>query len=183
MFKLKYLPILFSLLIMSAYAENTEKIIENLKKTKNINFDFEQNINQKIENGNCTIEYPKKIFCEYLGNNNKIIVSNGESLIIRTSASYYRYPLKKTHLNYILDKNFLINKISNLKGKIINGSYLNYSIIEGDNEINILFDNKFFNLIGWQTKDIYQNVNITFLSSIKRNQKINKNLFNLPTQN
>jgi len=183
MFKLKYLPILYSLLIMSAYAENTEKIIENLKKTKNINFDFEQNINQKIENGNCTIEYPKKIFCEYLGNNNKIIVSNGESLIIRTSASYYRYPLKKTHLNYILDKNFLINKISNLKGKIINGSYLNYSIIEGDNEINILFDNKFFNLIGWQTKDIYQNVNITFLSSIKRNQKIKKNLFNLPTQN
>ena len=182
MFKL-YIPVFFSLLIMSAYAENTEKIIENLKKTKNINFNFEQNVNQKIENGNCTIEYPKKIFCEYLGNNNKIIVSNGESLIIRTSASYYRYPLKKTHLNYILDKNFLINKISNLKGKIINGSYLNYSIIEGDNEINILFDNKFFNLIGWQTKDIYQNVNITFLSSIKRNQKIKKNLFNLPTQN
>ena len=183
MFKLKYLAIFFSLLIMSAYAENTEKIIENLKKTKNINFDFEQNINQKIENGNCTIEYPKKIFCEYLGNNNKIIVSNGESLIIRTSASYYRYPLKKTHLNYILDKNFLINKISNLEGKIIDGSYLNYSILEDDNEINILFDNKFFNLIGWQTKDIYQNLNITFLSSIKRNEKINKNLFILPTQN
>ena len=183
MFKLKYLAIFFSLLIMSAYAENTEKIIENLKKTKNINFDFEQNINQKIENGNCTIEYPKKIFCEYLGNNNKIIVSNGESLVIRTSASYYRYPLKKTHLNYILDKNFLINKISNLEGKIIDGSYLNYSILEDDNEINILFDNKFFNLIGWQTKDIYQNVNITFLSSIKRNQNINKNLFKLPTQN
>ena len=183
MFKLKYLAIFFSLLIMSAYAENTEKIIENLKKTKNINFDFEQNINQKIENGNCTIEYPKKIFCEYLGNNNKIIVSNGESLVIRTSASYYRYPLKKTHLNYILDKNFLINKISNLEGKIIDGSYLNYSILEDDNEINILFDNKFFNLIGWQTKDIYQNLNITFLSSIKRNENINKNLFKLPTQN
>ena len=183
MFKFKYLPVFFSLLIMSAYAENTEKIIENLKKTKNINFDFEQNVNQKIENGNCTIEYPKKIFCEYLGDNNKIIVSNGESLVIRTSASYYRYPLKKTHLNYILDKNFLINKISNLEGKIIDGSYLNYSILEDDNEINILFDNKFFNLIGWQTKDIYQNLNITFLSSIKRNEKINKNLFILPTQN
>ena len=183
MFKLKYLPILYSLLIMSAYAENTEKIIENLKKTKNINFDFEQNINQKIENGNCTIEYPKKIFCKYLGNDNKIIVSNGESLVIRTGSSYYQYPLKKTHLNYILDKNFLINKISNLEGKIIDGSYLNYSILEDDNEINILFDNKFFNLIGWQTKDIYQNLNITFLSSIKRNEKINKNLFILPTQN
>ena len=55
-----------------------------------------------------------------------------------------------------------------------------FTIIENDNEINIFFDNKTFNLIGWQTKDIYQNLNITFLSSIKKNQVIDKNLFKLP---
>ena len=37
---------------------------------------------------------------------------------------------------------------------------------------------KTYNLIGWQTVDIYQNFNITYLSSIKKNQKLEKkNLF------
>jgi outer membrane lipoprotein-sorting protein len=50
-------------------------------------------------------------------------------------------------------------------------------------EIRIFFDNKNFNLVGWQTKDIYQNTNVTYLSSIKINQQIKKNLFKLPSQN
>ena len=40
-----------------------------------------------------------------------------------------------------------------------------------------------YNLIGWQTVDIYQNVSITYLSSIKRNQKLKKEIFKLPQQN
>ena len=39
-----------------------ENIINNLKNTDNLSFDFEQNINGKIEKGNCVIEYPKKYF-------------------------------------------------------------------------------------------------------------------------
>mgnify|MGYP006163541513 FL=1 len=39
---------------------------------------------------------------------------------------------------------------------------------------------KTFNLIGWQTEDIYQNLNITFMSQIEINQKINDNIFTLP---
>ena len=92
-------------------AEFKNKIIKNLKITNNLDFKFEQNINGKIENGNCTIEYPKKIFCEYARSNNKILVSNGKSLVVKTRTSYYRYPLEKTPLNFILDKNFLIEKI------------------------------------------------------------------------
>ena len=162
-------------------ANNKEKIIKNLKDTKNFNFQFEQNINGKIENGICTIEYPKKIFCEYF--KNKILVSNGKSLVIKTVSGYYRYPLEKTPFNQILDKKFIINKIYNLNERIINNSYINYTILENDNEINIFFDNKTFDLIGWQTKDIYQNLNITFLSSIKKNIYVAKNLFKLPLQN
>ena len=180
----KYLSIFFfSFLITSAYADIKEKIINNIKDTDNLNFEFEQNINGKIENGNCIVEYPKKIFCKYAGNNNKILVSNGKSLVIKTRVSYYRYPLKKTPLNFILDKNFLIKKIFNLQERIVDGSYINYTIKENNNEINIFFDDKTFNLIGWQTKDIYQNLNITFLSSIKKNETINKNLFKIPLQN
>jgi outer membrane lipoprotein-sorting protein len=180
----KYLClIVFFFIITNTNANNKEKIISNLKKINNINFEFEQNINSKIENGNCVIEYPKKIFCEYDGSNNKILVSNGKSLVIKTSVGYYRYPLKKTPLYFILDKNFLINKIYNLKERVINESYINFTIIENSNEINIFFDNQSFNLIGWQTKDVYQNLNITFLSSIKKNEIINKDLFKLPLQN
>ena len=182
MLKYFYIFIIFFLNI-AANANNKENIINNLKNTKNLNFEFEQNINKKIEKGNCVIEYPKKIFCEYIGNNDKILVSNGKSLVIKTKVSYYRYPLDKTPLNFILDKNFLINKIYKLKERIIDNSFINYTIKENNNEINIFFDEKTFNLIGWQTKDIYQNLNITFLSSIKRNEIFNKDIFKLPTQN
>ena len=178
----KYL-IIFFFLFFNVQAENKEKIITNLKNTKNIDFRFEQNINGKIENGFCIIEYPKKIFCEYARSNNKILVSNGKSLVIKTRVSYYRYPLNKTPLNLILDKNYLINKISNLKERIIDDNLINYTIIENDNQINIFFDRKTFNLIGWQNRDIYQNFNITFLSSIRKNRVIPKNKFKLPTQN
>ena len=172
----------FSFFILNANADNKEKIITNLKNTFNLSFKFEQNINGEIENGNCTIEYPKKIYCSYK-KNNKVLVSNGKSLVIKTLSSYYRYPLEKTPLNLILDKNFLINKIYNLEEKIIDQSYINYTITENENEINIFFDLKTFNLIGWQTKDIYQNTAVTLLYSILVNQEIKKQLFKLPAQN
>ena len=180
---LKYFFILiFFTLISNTQANDKDKIIENLQNTESLNFKFEQNINGKVENGNCTIQYPKKIYCRYQ-KNNKILVSNGKSLVIKTRTSFYRYPLNKTPLNLILDKNFLIKKIYNLEEKKLDKTYINFSIVENDNEINIFFDNKTFNLIGWQTKDIYQNVNVTYLSSIQINQKVDKKLFKLPTQN
>ena len=177
-----FLILIFFILLSNTQASNKEKIIENLQNTVSLNFQFEQNINGKVENGNCTIQYPKKIYCEYQ-EKDKILVSNGRSLIIKTKVSFYRYPLNKTPLNLILDKNFLIEKIVNLKEKILDKTYINFEIVENDSEINIFFDNKTFNLVGWQTKDIYQNINVTYLSSIKINQQVDKNLFKLPTQN
>ncbi len=181
MFKYFFIFI-FIILLSNTQASNKDKIIENLKNTENLNFKFEQNINGRIENGNCIIQYPKKIYCKYF-KNNKILVSNGKSLVIKTRTSFYRYPLNKTPLNLILDKNFLIKKISNLKEKILDKTKINFVIVENDNEINVFFDDKTFNLIGWQTKDIYQNVNITYLSLIQVNQQIDKDLFKLPSQN
>ena len=180
---LKYFFIFFFIIfITKTYGDNKEKSVENMSNTKNMKFQFEQNINGKIENGNCTIQYPKKIYCKYI-QNNKILVSNGKSLVIKTQTSFYRYPLNKTPLNLILNKNFLIEKIENLKKKEIKENYINFEIIENDTEINIFFDDKTFNLVGWKTKDIYQNVSVIYLSSIQINQQINKNLFNQPNQN
>jgi outer membrane lipoprotein-sorting protein len=70
-----------------------------------------------------------------------------------------------------------------LTEKTLGETFINFEIVEKGSEINIFFDNESFNLIGWQTKDIYQNVSVTYLSSIKKNQKVNKDLFELPAQN
>ena len=180
----KHILILLIIFIApKAPAAVKENIIENLKNIENVNFNFEQNINGKIENGNCTIQYPKKIFCEYDLGNQKILVSDGKWLVIKTSASYYKYPLNTTPLNYILDKEFLIKKIKVLKKRDINKNFVNFKFSENDTEINVFFDKKTFNLIGWQTKDIYQNLSITYLFSIAKNKLIEKNLFKLPKQN
>ena len=117
----------FVILILNANASEKDKIIENLKNTKNFDFKFEQNINGKIENGQCTIEYPKKIFCEYARSNNKILVSDGRFLVVKTRSSFYQYPVKKTPLNLILDKNFLIEKIYKLNERVIDLSLIHIS--------------------------------------------------------
>ena len=161
-----------------------ENIISNLVNTKNLSFNFEQNINGKVQSGNCIIEYPKKIFCKYNKLNNKFLVSNGKSLLIKTqNETYYRYSIESTPLNYILDKNFLINEIKKLKERIVDNKFINFTILKDENEINIFFDINSFNLIGWQTLDIYQNLNITYISSLEKNKILKKNIFKLPSIN
>jgi len=163
-------------------ANNKDQIINKLKNTSNLNFDFEQNINGKIEFGNCTIQYPKKMFCDY-DKKNKVIVSNGKSLVIKSTSSYYRYPLDKTSLYFILDKNFLLEKINELDEEIINNSLVKFTIKENNQSIEIFFDIDNYNLIGWQTKDIYQNTAVTLLYSVKLNQTVDQKIFKTPLQN
>ena len=178
-----FFTLFICILTFDANADIKEEIIKNLKNTYNLDFKFEQNINGKIEHGTCAIQYPKKIFCEYSGSNNKILVSNGKSLVIKTRTSYYLYPLEKTALNLILDKNFLINKIYYLKERIVDTNLVNFKIIDKNSEVSIFFNNQTFDLVGWQNTDIYQNFNITFISSIRKNRVVKKNLFKLPSQN
>ena len=167
------------------YASVKDEIINNLIKINNLSFNFKQTIGEKTEEGNCIIEYPKKIFCSYNNLKRKIMVSNGKSLVIKNQINnqYYRYSLKKTPLELILDKDFLINQIKNLESREVDGKYINFSIINNNHEINIFFDKKTLNLIGWQTEDIYQNLVITFIYRVKLNQKIDKNIFKLPKMN
>ena len=168
--------------IDSSNATIKEKIILNLEKINNLTFNFKQTIDDKSEKGSCVIKYPKKIFCSYFDLNEKIIVSNGKSLVIKNKNKnqYYLYPLESTPLELILNKKYLINQIKNLESRTINKKYINYKIIDKKYEINLFFDKKNLNLIGWQTEDIYQNLVITFISNIKLNQNLDKNIFKLP---
>ena len=72
-----------------------------------------QSRNSKIEEGNCIIEYPKKINCKYNNLKKKIIVSNGSSLVIKNLAGkeYFTYPLEQTPFELIFDKKLLLQKI------------------------------------------------------------------------
>ena len=178
--------ILLALLLINFYSNSygsvKEEIISNFQKIENIIFNFKQTINEKTEEGICIIKYPKKIYCEYDNLKKKIIVSNGKSLVIqnRSNKQYYRYPLEKTPLILILDKNTLIKKISEIDIKLINDKYFNCSLKSNDNKINIFFDKNSFDLLGWQTEDLYQNLVVTYIYNIKKNKKIDKKLFELP---
>ena len=183
---IKVLIIFFLVNIYSfAFSNEKEKIISQMQLTNNLSFNFIQTINNKSENGKCIIGYPKKIWCEYNNSKKKIIVSNGKSLVIknRNSGSYYIYPLSKTPLMFLLDKEYLISKMKILEPREIDNKYFNFTFIENNNEINVFFDNENLSLVGWQTEDIYQNLNVTFISSVKINQKINNKVFILPKNN
>ena len=79
--------------------------------------------------------------------------------------------------------NLLIEKMLDLNGKLIDDKYYNFSIKKNDNKINIFFDKKSYDLMGWQTEDIYQNLVITYIYNIEKNKKIDEKLFKLPKLN
>ena len=66
---------------------------------------------------------------------------------------------------------------------MIDDKFINFKILIEDNEINIFFDSNNYNLIGWQTLDIYQNLSITYIYSLKINQKLEEDFFRLPDSN
>ena len=179
----KYFLFFFLLFFNSeVIAFEKENIIKNLENIENLSFNFEQNIDGQKEKGNCVLEFPKKIFCKYNLNNQKTLTSNGRYIVIKTVNSHYIYNIKKTPLNLILNKDFIISKIQNTEGKILNDKFINFSFFENENEINLFFNKNDFNLVGWQSIDIYQNLSITFISSIVKNIEIDENLFTLPQQ-
>ena len=77
----------------------------------------------------------------------------------------------------------LLDKISNSKIKTTNEKYYYFLINNNNYEINVFFDKKNYNLVGWQTEDIYQNLLVTFIYNLKINTNINKKLFVLPKKN
>ena len=166
-------------------ASEVINIINNFNEIENLSFSFKQNINDKEEKGNCIIEYPKKIYCLYENSNEKLLISDGKSLVIKNQRinQYYIYPIEKTALNLILDKNFLISKIKETNVDLIDDKFYRFKFDESENSVNIFFDKKTLNIIGWQNIDIYQNLVITYLYDLKINLPLKKNQFKLPSIN
>ena len=173
--------IFFFLFNNIANASIISQIIRNFDSTESMKFNFVQKINGKVEEGKCTIVYPKKIFCEYISFYNKILVSNGKSLVINSNKNnqYYRYRLDKTPLNLILDKKFIISKLNQLKEDEDYPFYYVFNLDFENNSIKVFFDKNDLNLIGWETIDIYQNIVQTFISDIQKNISVNNKIFNI----
>tara|TARA_B100002051_G_scaffold234975_1_gene235152 strand:+ start:323 stop:877 length:555 start_codon:yes stop_codon:yes gene_type:complete len=179
---MKIFVFLFFFLFNSfANASVISKIINNFDSIENMKFNFVQNINGKIEKGECIVSYPKRIFCEYIGFYNKILVSNGKSLVINSDKNnqYYRYPLDKTPLDLILDKKFIISKMYKFKKDSNYPFYYVFDLNYKNNLIKVFFNKNDLNLIGWETIDVYQNIVQTFISNIEKNIYINNNIFNV----
>ena len=167
---------------LNAYSSSNQKIINHLENINSLQFKFTQKIdNNNIEKGKCIILYPKKIFCEYYGIYNKILVSNGKSLVINSDKikNYYRYPLDKTPLNFILDKKFLISKMNAAENDTNYPFYYVFDFEHENNLIKVFFDKESLNLMGWETKDIYQNLIQTFLSDININIDVEEKIFSI----
>ncbi len=183
--KINFIIFLLIYLFFNLHATFKENILSKFNNIDNLSFEFEQNINEKNQKGKCIIKYPKKIYCEYYNLSKKILVSNGKHLVIKnkTNNQYYIYPIKKTAFNLILDKNYLLTKMKEIKPDLIDKKYYRFKFKESEHEINIFFDLKTHNLIGWQNIDIYQNLVITYIFNIKENIKLNNNQFKLPKNN
>ena len=181
----KFFFLIVILIILPAEASIKVKIIDKFNKTQNLKFNFIQTIDGKDQRGNCVIEFPKKIFCEYDSIHKKILVSNGDSLVIKIKkkGQYYRYPLNKTSLNILLNKEYLINRINKIEGSLIDEKYYLFTINDNNNKLNIFFNKENLKLIGWQSEDIYQNLTVTFIYNVIENIYIDKKIFLLPKNN
>ena len=175
--------ILFFFILSTSHAYSTIKsqIVSNLISTNSLKFRFEQKISKKIETGECIIYYPKKIFCEYDDFYKKVLVSNGKSLLINSNKNdqYYRYSLDKTPLNLILDKEFIISKISDLNKETKINELYKFKLDYKNLNIVVYFDDKTLNLVGWTTIDIYQNKVETKLSAVETNVFIDEKIFDI----
>ena len=169
----------FFLLPLSSYASTKSEIKNKLENTNNIYFKFIQNINNKVEKGECKISYPKKILCKYDDVFDKILVSNGRSLIINSKKikNYLIYKLKDTPLNLILDKNFLLKKINEIEKIEENNEAFFFKINHNDSLLTIFFDKENYDIKGWTTIDMYRNKVETKLLEVRTNMMIDQSIF------
>ena len=164
---------------LNIFASSKQLIKNKLELTDNISFKFIQKIGKKTEKGDCIISYPKKILCKYDDIYNKILVSNGRSLVINSKKikNYLRYQLKDTPLNLILDKKFLLDKIDQVETIKENDETFSFKIVHNNNLLNIFFDINSYEIKGWTTTDIYLNKVETRLSNVETNIMIDERIF------
>jgi len=157
--------VLTMLIFFCANSKGSEKdkIIENLKKINSIKFNFTQITNNVTENGNCLIVYPKKMRCVY--DEDKEIIVNDDYLFLinKKEDKNYNYNIKDTPLGVMLDKENIIEKLSKVeKFNKIDKNIIAIVDISSQESIEIYFNSKEMNIVGWKIKN-YDKSTLEFL--------------------
>ena len=174
----------YFLFFNNSEANLQEKLLNKYKTINTLSFDFTQKIGDKVELGNSYIKYPLLMKCEY-PKKKKIIITNGKKLAIvkKRYKKIYYYPLKKTPLFYILNKESILNVIKNYQPSLINSNLIEYELKDNNsNKINIFFGKNSLELSGWKTIDAYANEVNFLLRNIETNIPINNKIFKIPKE-
>tara|TARA_B100000674_G_C37785596_1_gene889301 strand:- start:340 stop:906 length:567 start_codon:yes stop_codon:yes gene_type:complete len=177
--------IFISLLLFNKilYANERQRIIENLNSIETLKFKFNQISFDKKETGDCFLKRPHFLKCIYQDDKQKQLIVNKNSLIVyhaRYNKSYF-YPIKASYFLDILDKKRFENLI--LSGSLKeNNDYLQILYLdENKGEIKFLFDLNNFDLKGWEIIGLNGNKTTFKLNNIFKNQKIDEKLFKIPS--
>ncbi len=136
-------------------ASEKNKIIENLKKINSLQFNFTQLSSNGQENGSCILIYPKKMRCIYDGQKKEIIINHDYLYLINTEENKnYNYSIKDTPLGVMLDKENLMEKLSNIEKFNISNNFIIATVdISSTESIDIYFEPKNFTILGWRIKN------------------------------
>tara|TARA_Y100000590_G_scaffold62876_1_gene67349 strand:- start:46 stop:621 length:576 start_codon:yes stop_codon:yes gene_type:complete len=174
----------YLLFLNNSQANIQEKLLNKYKTVNTLSFDFTQKIGDKIEFGNCLIKYPLLMKCEY-PKKKKSIITNGKkfAIIKRRYKKIYYYPLKKTPLFYILNKENILNVIKNYEPFFVDSNFIEYELTDANSgKINIFFNKNSLELSGWKTTDAYSNEVNFLLRNIETNISINNEFFKIPKE-
>jgi len=154
-------------------ASEKNKIIENLKKINSLQFNFTQLSSDGQENGNCILIYPKKMRCIYEDQKKEIIIKDDYLYLINKEENKnYNYSIKDTPLEVMLDKESLIEKLSNIEKFNINNNFIIATVnISSAESVDIYFELKNFTILGWRIK----NYDKSTLEFMMKNIKVNIN--------
>ena len=178
-----FLVLLFTSFSFSLFANQKNKITNQLNNLNSLEFTFNQLVNEKLETGSCLLEFPGKLKCEYFDDKQKELIINNKRLAI-TQKKYnktYYYPISKSPFLNILYKDKLLEIVKS--GKLELTEQLIKLIYLNESDITVFFDKKTLDLKGWEIIDQYNN-NINFsLNIISKNDVYKKGTFKIPNIN
>jgi len=180
--KLLYFLIFFIFNFGLLIADTKTNVIKKINGISSITFEFIQNTNSKIENGNCILLFPNKLKCVYNDDKLKELIINNQMLAItqkRYQKNYY-YPLGKSSFAKIINKKELI-KLINLSEIETNADQIIFTNIDKKERKTLIFFEPYtLNLKGWKFTDRFNN-NIEFLIKINTlNDKFKIKDFEIP---
>ena len=180
-------PIFFICLfsVNASFADLQKDLINKITATKTLSFNFRQKIANNVEIGTCFIKYPLLMKCNYKNLKQKSVISNGRTVAVikKKYKKIYYYPLRRTPLFTLLNKQKILNLIRNNKPTKIESNVIEFEFVyKKSNKLKIFFDKNSLEFKGWETKDIYSNTVSFAINDLETNKIIEDEFFKIPKE-